>query len=75
MISLKFSIATIGVLFPELILSEKMEMLAHLFTIIIGLSNDQTKTIKQKLQQGEAINIMYAQPWFWKCSMSKIPKS
>ena len=39
-------------------------------------TNDQTKTIKQKLQQGgEAINIMYAQPWFWKCSMSKIPKS
>ncbi len=29
-------------------------------------TNDQTKMIKHKLQQGEAINIMYSQPWFLK---------
>ena len=37
-------------------------------------TTEQTIMIKEKLLNGQSINIMYAKPWFWKCSVSKIPK-
>ena len=37
-------------------------------------TTEQTIMIKNKLLNGESINIIYAKPWFWKCSASKIPK-
>ena len=36
--------------------------------------NQKNLDIKEKLLNGESINIIYAKPWFWKCSVSKIPK-
>jgi hypothetical protein len=36
--------------------------------------NQKNLDIKEKLLKGESINIIYAKPWFWKCSVSKIPK-
>ena len=36
--------------------------------------NQRNSDIKEKLLSGESINIIYAKPWFWKCSLSKIPK-
>ena len=36
--------------------------------------NQKNLDIKEKLLNGESINIIYSKPWFWKCSVSKIPK-
>jgi len=36
--------------------------------------NQKNLDIKEKLLNGESINIIYDSPWFWKCSISKIPK-
>jgi len=30
--------------------------------------------IRQNLIQGESINVVYDEPWFWKCSMSRYNK-
>ena len=36
--------------------------------------NQKNLDIKEKLLNGESINIIYSKPWFWKCSVSRIPK-
>ena len=30
--------------------------------------------IRQRLLKGEEIKIVYDEPWFWKCSMSRVPR-
>jgi len=36
--------------------------------------NQKNSDIKDRLLSGGSINIIYSKPWFWKCSVSKIPK-
>jgi hypothetical protein len=36
--------------------------------------NQKNSDIKDRLLSGGSINIIYAKPWFWKCSSSKIKK-
>ncbi len=37
-------------------------------------NNQKNSDIKDRLLSGGTINIIYAKPWFWKCSVSKIRK-
>ena len=36
--------------------------------------NQNNSDIKNKIENGESINIIYSKPWFWKCSLSKFSK-
>jgi hypothetical protein len=36
--------------------------------------DQQSLTVREKLLQGETIKIVYQEPWYWKCSASRIPK-
>ncbi len=35
-------------------------------------NDDNTTNIKNKLLNGDIIKIVYDNPWFWKCSLSRI---
>jgi hypothetical protein len=36
--------------------------------------NKENEQLKNKIFGGQCVNIIYSRPWFWKCSLSKIPK-
>lgn len=36
-------------------------------------SNDYYNVMSQRLVQGLDIKIVYSEPWFWKCTMSRVP--
>lgn len=37
--------------------------------------NDERSTmLKNRLTNGQDIKVVYNQPWFWKCSASRVPK-
>ena len=36
--------------------------------------NPQAQATRDKLLQGEEIKIVYSQPWFWKCTASRVEK-
>jgi hypothetical protein len=37
--------------------------------------NDNAKYILNRLNNGETVNIVYDEPWFWKCCISRIQKT
>lgn len=37
-------------------------------------ANTQAQEVRSKLLAGEEIKIIYDDPWFWKCSASRVPK-
>jgi len=37
-------------------------------------SNEIGEYIKERILTGKTLNIVYEAPWFWKCSISKVPK-
>jgi len=37
-------------------------------------SDQANQAIRQRLLDGEEIKIVYDEPWFWKCSKSRVPK-
>ena len=36
--------------------------------------DQQSAAVREKLLQGDTIKIVYQEPWYWKCSASRIPK-
>lgn len=30
--------------------------------------------MSKRLKQGKHVNVVYSEPWFWKCSVSRVPK-
>lgn len=36
--------------------------------------NDRANMIKDRLLNGQDIKVVYGEPWFWKCSASRVPK-
>ena len=36
--------------------------------------DEQSQSIRQKLVNGDIVKIVYQEPWFWKCSASRVPK-
>ena len=36
--------------------------------------NKISQKVHETLSQGDSIKIVYQEPWFWKCSASRIPK-
>jgi hypothetical protein len=36
--------------------------------------NNISQKVHDTLSQGESIKIVYQEPWYWKCSASRIPK-
>jgi len=34
-------------------------------------NNEKTQIIKNRFLKGETLNIIYNNPWFWKCSVKK----
>ena len=36
--------------------------------------NKTANFMKKKLCEGKKIKIVYKEPWFWQCSMSRLPK-
>lgn len=39
-----------------------------------NMDDPKIDKIRQKLIQGETIKVVYDEPWFWKCSMSRYNK-
>jgi len=39
-----------------------------------NMEDPKIDNIRQKLIQGETIKVVYDEPWFWKCSMSRYNK-
>lgn len=37
-------------------------------------NNERAQEVRERLLNGYEIKIVYDEPWFWKCSASKIPK-
>jgi hypothetical protein len=37
-------------------------------------NNELAQGVREKLMNGKDIKIVYDEPWFWKCSQSRIPK-
>jgi len=37
-------------------------------------TDDSSQDVRQKLIDGKNIKIVYDEPWYWKCSMSRIPR-
>lgn len=36
--------------------------------------NDRSVMLKERLLSGQDIKVVYNEPWFWKCSASRVPK-
>tara|TARA_B100001063_G_scaffold235569_1_gene254290 strand:- start:408 stop:815 length:408 start_codon:yes stop_codon:yes gene_type:complete len=36
--------------------------------------NDVAKQVRERLIEGEDIKLVYDDPWFWKCNVSRVPK-
>ena len=36
--------------------------------------DEQIQTIRQTILAGKTIKIVYDDPWYWKCSMSRVPR-
>jgi hypothetical protein len=36
--------------------------------------NPQAQATREKLLQGEEVKIVYSEPWFWKCTASRVEK-
>jgi len=36
--------------------------------------NDDADFIRQRISSGLPLNVVYDEPWFWKCSESRVPK-
>lgn len=30
--------------------------------------------MSKRLKEGKHVNVVYSEPWFWKCSVSRVPK-
>ena len=37
-------------------------------------TNQQSKAVREKLLEGDTVKIVYQEPWYWKCSASRVPK-
>ena len=37
-------------------------------------NNETADFVRQRIQSGLPVNVVYDEPWFWKCSASRIPK-
>ena len=37
-------------------------------------STESAEFIRNRLINGEAVNVVYREPWFWRCSASRVPK-
>jgi len=37
-------------------------------------NNPSAKNFREQLLKGEQVNIVYDEPWFWKCSLSRLPR-
>ena len=37
-------------------------------------NGERSTMLKGRLLSGKDIKVVYNQPWFWKCSMSRVPK-
>ena len=36
--------------------------------------NERSEMLKDRLLSGQDIKVVYNEPWFWKCSASRVPK-
>lgn len=37
-------------------------------------SSDNYNIMTTRLSNGEDVKVVYSEPWFWKCSVSRVPK-
>ena len=41
------------------------------YFVYIKFWSESAEAARQRLIRGESINIMYCEPWFWKCSVAR----
>lgn len=46
--------------------------------VFVHFKNVQTSSnyniLADRLSSGKHVNVVYSEPWFWKCSVSRVPK-